>query len=174
MSGDSKLEGDWDKAIVSLSRMGEIVTKAAKLGMLQGGRIIEAALVGHIESQDLGWEDLDPAYKKYKERKNLSNQIWIATSTTMQNITTEKSKDGSEVFVGVKREAPRKDGQDPVLIAWVMEFGSSDGTISARPLFRPTFKEKEAEVQRQIEKQIQKALQKLSVEGWERLGSGGS
>lgn len=133
--------------------------------MLQGAYIIEEGLVGHIERQDLGWKALDPAYKTWKERKKLSNQIWIATSTLLNSITVQVEKDGEEITVGANRKAPGKDGEDPVLVARVHEFGSTKRGIDERPLFRPTYREKFPEIYKIVHGKIEDYLEKLVAEG---------
>lgn len=155
----SKLEGDWNKVVRNLDKLGTKVVEAGQLGLQQSAMTIEAAVVKHIVNQDLGWKALDPAYKKYKEKKGLSNQILIATSTLVNSVTTKQSADKMEAFVGVLRQGKkRKDGTAPVVIAAVHEFGSPKRGIPARPYLRPTFKEQLPKVQELVKKSLKKAL----------------
>jgi len=77
----------------------------------------------------------------------------------MQSITTELAGDRLSAFVGVLRSGKRKDGEPPVLIAEIHEFGSHARNITARPLFRPTFKEVQPDVERGYKKAIREALE---------------
>ena len=90
---DPLLYGDWEKALKVFSKFGDVVLDGARLGMKQGALMTEAALVGHIEKQDLGWRELSKSYAAYKKRKNLSNLTWVATSTTLNSITTDIQKE---------------------------------------------------------------------------------
>ena len=161
MSGESKLIGPWEKVLKDMDKVGKTVLEAAQLANLQNAHVLERTIVKHIENQDLGWKKLDPAYKKYKERKRLSNQILIATSTLMNSITVQITKDKLGAFVGVLRLSKRKDGKPPVLIAAVHEFGSPARGIPKRPYLRPSFKEKEAEMRERYKKLISKALEEV-------------
>ena len=151
---ENKLTGNWDKAIKDMSRLNEKLMEAAKLATIQSAHMIETALVGHIQKQDLGWKGLSEPYKQYKKAKGLSTQIWIATSTTMQSITTQIRSGGKEAFVGVLRKG--KGGQ--VLIAAVQEYGSPARNIPARPLFRPTLAEQQPKIKKHFEAKLQKVL----------------
>lgn len=155
---DPLLYGDWEKALKVFSKFGDVVLDGARLGMKQGALMTEAALVGHIEKQDLGWRELSKSYAAYKKRKNLSNLTWVATSTTLNSITTDIQKDSA--FVGVLRTAPGKDG-NAVNIAATIEYGSEKRNIKARPLFRPTWQEMEPKVNERIMKGAEKALKGL-------------
>lgn len=158
----AKLEGDWGKTLKLLEGVGQEVMEAAKKGLYQGGLLIEACIVGHLQNQDLGWEKLNEAYKAWKERKGLSNQIGIATSTMLNSAATIPLEDGSEVFVGFKREKKRPDGEDPVLIAEVFEFGSKRRNIPARPLLQPSFKETLPAAQNRVQVMVEKALKRVA------------
>ncbi len=159
---NSKLEGDWDKIIKSLDGAGHMVMEGARLGLHQGALLLEKAIVGHLQNQDLGWQALNAAYKAWKERKKLSNQIGIATATMMNSITTVVMKDGDEIFVGANRQKKRADGEDPVLIAEVFEYGSVKRNIIARPLMRPSFVQTIPQIQKRVEINIEKSLKKLA------------
>lgn len=158
---ESKLEGNWQAVLKKMDKIGDDVLEAAKLALHQNALVLERTIVKHFERQDLGWPKLNPAYKKYKTKRGLSNQVLIATSTLMQSITTQLSADGTEAFVGVLRTAPRKDGKKPVMIAAVHEYGSTKRKIKKRPFLEPSFKEKQQEFAKRYETKISEALAKV-------------
>lgn len=104
----TEMYGQWDLAEKFLTDLDEKIEAAARLSTIQGGRIMEAKLVGHMQSQDLGWKGLSAATLAYKKRKRLSNQILIATSSLMNSITIEVKGEGDEVFVGVLRRGSKE------------------------------------------------------------------
>lgn len=158
----SATTGNWDAVIKGIEHLDENILAAIKLATMQNCLMLEAALVLHIQNQDLGWKGLNPVYKAYKEKKKLSNQILIATSTLMNSITHEVSDDGLSGFVGVLRKAKgKKGGKNEVLIGAVHEFGSPSRNITARPLFQPTLVEKKQAVIDRYMKAVEKALQKV-------------
>lgn len=165
MSSGGKLSGNWGNALRTLENLGDTVTEAARLAMYQGGLIIEKTIKGHFDAQDLGWEKLSAAYLEYKARKKLSTDILRATNTLYASITTTKTSDGKEVFVGVNRKAGG-NGEDPVLVGAVMEFGRSDGRKpKARPWLEPSYKEAMPKVEERVQKQLDKALDEAARDG---------
>lgn len=156
----SELTGNWKRAKYVIDNLDKIAKEPLKRATQKSALQVEATLVKHIQNQDLGWKGLNPAYKKYKERKKLSNQIWIATSVTINSITTKILNKGLSAFVGVLRTAKSKDGTSEVLIAKVHEYGSTARNIPARPLFRPTFKEMKPQIIKNYQKALEKALAK--------------
>lgn len=102
---------------------------------------LEAAAVKHIQAQDLNWEKLSKAYQKKKEKLGQSEMTLVATSTYFRNITSKVGEDGMTAWAGVRRGVKTKEGEDVVDLAYVHEYGSEDGRIPARPLWRPVFTE---------------------------------
>lgn len=160
----SQLTGNW-KAFRKLSKnLGQsrsAIVEGAKLGLRQAALKVEARLVLHVQKQDLPWKPLSPAYKRYKQKKGLSTQILIATSTLLNSITSEVRGGGTSAFVGVLRKTAKKKGQDQVLIGQVMEFGSKKRNIPPRPLFKPTLEESTQEIGDTVAENIKQAIAKL-------------
>lgn len=158
----TQMFGDWDAAEKFLSKLADHIEDTIKLTNIQNARDVEAALVSHIQHQDLGWPALDPIYKRQKKQKGLSTNIMIATSTLMNSITIKVIDDGAEVFVGVLRKTRAKNGSPAVLIAAVHEFGSSKRSIPPRPLFRPTLTEKKEVMVKRLKVNLQNMIAKFT------------
>ena len=153
--------GDWNRVNSDLKKLNENIGKALETSFWQAGLMIEAQLVLHIDNQDLGWKNKE-SYTASKIAKNLSENVWIATSVLQQSITTVNVKPGKEVLVGVLRNGgKRKDGASNVLIAAVLEYGSPARGISPKPLFAPTLKEMTPKVEEHIMKSIDKVLKEV-------------
>lgn len=160
---DNKLTGDWKGVAEGLKSCNDAIRDGIKKATRKNAYILEAALVKHLQNQDLKWTALNPLYKKWKERSKLSNQILIATSTMMNSITTQMIDGDMGAFVGVLRTAAgRKRGKGkapkPVLLAAVHEYGIG---VPKRPLFAPTFKEKEKELSDNYTAAITKAIESV-------------
>lgn len=161
----SEMTGDWKRAEYVVKNFTKLARKPLIKATAKSAQIIEATLVKHMQNQDLGWASLSAAYKKFKERKKLSNQILIATSTLMNSITHQIVDGGLGAFVGVLRTAKGRDGKQEVMIAAVHEFGSGVRNIPARPLFRPTFKEVKPMVLKIYQKALSDALATVAKGG---------
>lgn len=164
---DSKLTGPWETVPDALREVNNAVRAGLKKATARNLRTLEATLVKHIQNQDLGWASLNPIYKKWKERNKLSNQIWIATSTTINSITTQLTDGDVGGFVGVLRQtraAKKRGGKAKVAslasIAAIHEFGIG---VPKRPLFAPTLEEKGQEMQDNYINAVLKALNSLAV-----------
>jgi hypothetical protein len=142
MAGKSvELSGDW-------SRLKQVLNQAAPKMKAESRRTIgrqlhkiEAKVLGHIDKQDLEWDELSPAYAASKAKKKLSPDILRATNQMYSNITTAQEGSFSGA-VGVKRGVKSKDGEELTDIALIHEQPEDDGTkIPARKLWKPTFDE---------------------------------
>lgn len=155
----SQMDGQWKELEDDLRGIGARLTANLQLTTAQNAEIVRKSLVKHIQNQDLHWAKLNPRYLESKRRRRLSTAILIATSEFMQSITTQMSSDKLSAFVGVLRNAKRKDGEPGVLIAELHEFGSKARNIPARPLFRPTFAEIKPEVTDRFKAAIKEVLE---------------
>lgn len=155
----SQMDGPWKELEDDLRGIGARLTANLQLTTAQNAEIVRKSLVKHIQNQDLHWAKLNPRYLESKRRRRLSTAILIATSEFMQSITTQISSDKLSAFVGVLRNAKRKDGEPGVLIAELHEFGSKARNIPARPLFRPTFAEIKPEVTDRFKAAIKEVLE---------------
>ena len=155
----SELNGPWKNLESDLNGFGLKLTSRLQLATLQNAELVRKVLVKHLQNQDLSWKPLDPEYLASKKRRRLSTATLIATSQLMQSITTDLSGDRLSAFVGVLRSGKRRDGEPPVLIAEIHEFGSHARNIAARPLFRPTFKEVRPDVENGYRKAVHEAVE---------------
>lgn len=161
---ESKLTGPWKEIARGLKGADDAIRAGIKKATAKNAYMLEAALVLHLQNQDLKWPALNPLYKKWKERKKLSNQMLIATSTLMNSITTQFFDNGMGAFVGVLRQTAgkKRPGQSkavkPVLLAAVHEFGIG---VPARPLFAPTYAEKAKEIEENYIKAITKSIDEV-------------
>jgi len=156
-----QFHGQWDKVHDDLNNLADRISKQLKLATAQNVEVTKSALVKHIQNQDLKWKKLNPKYKAWKKKKGLSTATLISTSELMQSMTTKIASDKLSAFVGVLRSGKRKDGEKPVLIAAVHEFGSKKRKIPKRPLFQPTFSETKDQAVNRYKQAIFKALKSV-------------
>lgn len=156
---NTRLTGNWAGTIAGLKNLEGTLRQELKKTVLMNARVVEAALVLHFQNQDLGWKPLNPLYKKMKQKKGLSEQILIATSTMMNSITVDSRENGNQAFVGVNRQAKGKDGASRAMIGAIHEYGSAKRGIPPRPFLRPTLAEKKDEIIQNFIKTIEKTIQ---------------
>lgn len=154
----SELTGNWDEVEQDLKMLNHSLKHNVQIATAQNAEIVRKGLVKHIQNQDMGWDKLSEKYKLQKKKKGLSTAILIATSTLLQSITTKLSTDKLSAFVGLLRTGKRKDGEDPVLIGEIHEFGSKKRNIPSRPLFRPTLAERKNEVVKRYKDAVEKTF----------------
>lgn len=159
----SRMDGPWKDLEQDLNGIGARLTANLQLTTAQNAEIVRKALVKHIQNQDLQWAKLNPKYLAYKKGNRLSTATLIATSEFLQSITTQMSSDKLSAFVGVLRNAKRKDGEPGVLVAEIHEFGSRARNIPPRPLFRPTFAEIKPEVADRFKAAIKEVLETVGT-----------
>lgn len=99
----------------------------------KNGRIIEGGIVGYIQGQKGSWKPLSKRYLEYKLKHGHSEQILIMQSILLRSVKYQKI-DWSQGFVGVNRHEPKKNYD----IGWIMEYGSRDGRVPARPYVEPS------------------------------------
>ena len=131
--------GDWTRAGKIVNALRNEAIKSREIALKRMGLSAEKIAKGHISAQDLKWTALTPKYKAQKVRKGMSENILVATSSYFQQITSWTS-DGT-VYVGVKKVARNRAGQELANIAAVHEYGSVTANIPARPLWKPTLSE---------------------------------
>lgn len=116
----------------------------------------------HIREQDLEWEELSDDWKREKEEQGYDPRIWIARGLLRRNIKVVKRGEANYTLeIPPSPEYP--NGTAVRTVMFVLEFGSLDGTIPARPLFRPTKREVEERLvteTRKANKRILRALTK--------------
>ena len=152
-----KLIGDWDHVTDVLHNLNSAIKKAGLKASIDAALFAEGAAKKHISRQDLGWYPLKPSTIAAKIRKGQSTNILVATSTMFQAITSFNN--GRTAYVGVKRTAKTRDGDDLHNIARALEYGSKNGNMKARPLWRPV--RKETKIFLKDGKIVQKELRRL-------------
>lgn len=137
MSSFKKI-GNWDLAGMMTDDMAKNIEKSNKIVLGQIGAETERGIVLWIEKQPSIWPRNNDKYKKWKEDHGFSNLILRKTSTLINSITSKLEY--PKVFVGVKRGATYKSGEEVANVAAIMEFGSVARNIPARPYLRPVFR----------------------------------
>ena len=134
-----KLTGKWNLVNAITKNLEKVGNEAMKEGLMKVGLFAEGKAKSHISKQDLNWKPLNQDYKRRKERDGFSTNTLVKTSAYFQAITSYVQ--GKNAYIGVKKVARDKEGNEIANIAAVHEFGSSKQGIPARPLWQPTIKE---------------------------------
>jgi hypothetical protein len=151
-----ELTGDWDSLKRVLKSAAPKVRSESRRAIGRQLKKIEAKVLGHLDSQDLGWEELSEKYAARKEQKGLSPDILRATNQMYSNITTVHESD-FEGGCGVKRGVKTDGGDEVTDVALIHEQPEDDGkVIPARKLWKPTFDE--------LKPDIEKALKGIAIE----------
>lgn len=88
----------------------------------------------YIYNNYKNWEPLSIGYYEYKKKKNLSLNMWEATSLLKDSITYWRSNNVWVVGVNRRKYYPDTLVKVHTVIRW-MEYGTNK--MPARPLFRP-------------------------------------
>ena len=143
--------GDWSRAGVALRGLSKNMTSVFTAVVDKDGEMIRERLVGHIDSQDLGWTPLADSTVILKG----SSKIYVETGTLKNNLKVRKISApsmGYSIFIGANPWTTNKDGTKlSDLMIW-LEYGTS--RMPARPLIRPTWDE----VKSQVKADMRKAL----------------
>lgn len=131
--------GDWNKVKELCSILGQEMQKAEDICLQRFALKTEALAKTHMSTQDLGWKRLKAATIARKVRRGESENILIATSTYFQSVTSWV--DNGTAYAGVKKTVTYGDGEKVENIAKLHEYGSKNGNIPARPLWKPTWDE---------------------------------
>lgn len=134
-----KLTGKWNLVNAITKNLERVGKEAMQEGLSKAGLFAEAKAKSHISKQDLGWVPLNQKYRDSKERQGFSTNILVKSSAYFQAITSYTQ--GKNAYVGVKKIARDKDGNEIANIAAVHEFGSDKMNIPARPLWQPVLQE---------------------------------
>ena len=149
-----KQYGDWAKAgavLRGLSSSGH-VTAAFRATVDKDGKMICDKLVGHIDSQDLGWK---PLAEHTIELKHGNSTIYVETGTLKNGIRARRisaPSNGYSLFIGCAPQAHNKDGSKLSDIMVYLEYGTVHNP--ARPLIRPTWDEVKAQVKDDMRKTL--------------------
>jgi hypothetical protein len=155
------LTGDWEGFKKRLNTFSRRLVTNVERATAENLQMVEAAVVGHLVSQDLRWKPLSARYLKRKLGKKtggrLSEKILIATGQYRRSITSEQFNP-FEGVVGVKKTQKYAGGEKVANIGLVHEFGTRDRRIPARPLWKPTTEELEERVVENYGKALKGAL----------------
>jgi len=165
------LIGDWNRVTDRLGNIGRRIKDSCGDAMSEGIALIEKTVVKHIDNQDLDWPPLSDKYARYKERtrsgkwrrkrrkagksspRRLSEKMLIATGAYRNAITSHKiSPFHGEV--GVSRQEAYDDGEKIANIGQIMEEGTRDGRIPARPHWEPSAEAVESKIEKRFEKAL--------------------
>ena len=149
--------GQWSLAKRLTAGIGKDIESANKDAMKLIGLEAEKFMIKYIKDQPSDWPALNPEYKAYKmgirkgsyssikTRKlkkggtQYSEKMLFRTSTMWNSI--KSAFNFPTVFIGVKREVKykAKDGEEEVAkIAAIMNYGSAERNVPARPYLEPT------------------------------------
>lgn len=169
------LIGDWNRVVDRLGNIGARIRETCGAAMSESIALVEKTVVKHIDNQDLGWPPLSKKYARYKERtrsgkwrrkrlkagkatpRRLSEKMLIATGAYRNAITSHKISP-FEGEVGVSRQEAYDDGEKIANIGQIMEEGTRDDRIPARPHWEPSAEEVEGKIEKLFEKGLVKAF----------------
>ena len=89
-----------------------------------------------VRKQKFKWKKLSPEYLAKKKREGLDTRIYLATRDYINKGIEYRKKDGF-IFVGPKEGTHKPSGLTYKQLARILEWGTWDGRIPARPLWRP-------------------------------------
>jgi hypothetical protein len=136
-----ELTGDWKQLKRVLDNASPGLRKESRRAIGRQLKRVEAAVLSHIDEQDLDWAPLSEAYAERKEKAGLSPDTLRASNQMYSNITTAQENDFSGA-VGVMRGVKTGEGEELTDIALIHEQPEDDGKIiPARKLWKPTYEE---------------------------------
>lgn len=145
MSSNSSLMGGWDVVGRTFNEMQRTIDKVGDEPMKQCAEAYLEKLKSKMAGQEFPWTPLSASYVAYKKKKGLDSRMLIATGEYLEKLKVGKSKGtskGASLFVGADpSDIHTPSGLSMEKIAGIMEYGSSNGNIPARPHFRPTWEE---------------------------------
>lgn len=130
--------GDWRIAERTLRRLGRrgTLVSAFKVTIDECGELIRERLIGHIDSEDLGWKPLSSRTIALKG----NSKIYVESGTLKDNIKVERINSGDySIFIGSGGTNEPRTGKSTKDVLVLMEYGTSK--MPARPLVRPTWEE---------------------------------
>lgn len=146
MTSGVSFTGNWGSVSKVVKSLNANMNTARRMSLQHWALYAESTAKGHISFQDLPWAELSPDWLEHKVRHGLSEDIYVATSSYFQSITSYVDMKTFTAFAGVKRGVYEADGTEIVNIAELLEFGFLEypflvGGLPARPLWQPTFEE---------------------------------
>ena len=139
-SSGKYLYGDWAKAGAILRGLanGQILP-AFEAQLKADGELVLKTILGHINSQDLGWV---PLSEHTVELKGGSTTVYVETGFLRDNLKVRKVRapaNGVTFFIGADAWTTTLSGEKfSDLMIW-LEYGTDK--MPARPLIRPSWEE---------------------------------
>jgi len=151
-----------------LSQLEELIRLNLHKTMRQIGLQVERCARMHIQNQDLNWVALSDSWLAEKKKHGYSEQIYIMTSSYLQNITWQYTEAEFKLEVGLMRSAmwidPNTGHITPAYqIAFALEYGYDPKHIPARPLWHPVLEESRRSAQTKIGISIKKAFLEIEA-----------
>jgi hypothetical protein len=125
-----KLSGNWGGALQYLETLESRLKASIKAGLRDVAARYERAVREGWKGESVPMRPLEPSYIQSKIQKGLDRRKLIATQTSLKSLGFTSSSPWS-IAVGV---TALKKGEPYMLDN---EFGTADGRVPARPLFRP-------------------------------------
>lgn len=142
----SKLIGDWERAGRILNEKMNTFHLIGDEPLQECAELYLETLKKNIDSQALKWEPLKEEYLKRKKSLGLDTRTLISTGSYLGSLRVHEVKTGGidkkSVFVGgSKFDKHEPSGLSMSDMGAILEYGTKDGRIPARPHYRPTWQE---------------------------------
>lgn len=141
------IEGDWQKAIYLTDNISNSISK----GYEKGSRIFSTLVLNKVRNAlrsgrppsggGVYWPPLSKSYIERWNSKYPGHSIYNLTGTYLRSIGIHKYK--SRTIIGLpykNKPGNRRSSLTLVQVAIILEYGSRNGTIPARPLWKPSLK----------------------------------
>jgi hypothetical protein len=115
-------------------------SKEAYLFLVEEAYRFKSELIRAIEEQSIDWPPLSPGYKSYKRKKGLDPRMLIATRRLINSFIVRQDLMNLRVIVMVDPNAHYEGNLSVAFIDKILEYGTMDGRIPARPHWRVVVK----------------------------------
>lgn len=162
MEAEFKFKGDIGMIGRTLTQSVDHVDKIGEELAKSNAEIYHKALIDNITGQKLSWRPLTPSYLAGKGVLGLDTRVLIATGEYLGSIDIRKVKQGGDKIryhVGVDPDATHSGGLNMGVLALVMEYGTADGRVPARPHYGVTWN--------QVRKQVRNNCLKYGRQIWQ-------
>lgn len=146
--------GEWTRAGIALKFLSTEIAKRSEKQLMEDAKEIKDKLVGHIDSQDLGWK----ALSEDTIRQKGNSKIYVESGYLRDNLDVRRVK-GDTVFIGASFGKKHPSGVQFSDLMNFHEYGTS--SIPARPLIRPTWEEVEPQVRKNWEDMLKRIFREL-------------
>jgi hypothetical protein len=156
-----------------IERLEPLMREALKKSLGEIGEILQGEAVKAIQTQtppgDAVWPSLQEWYVKWKTRKGYSDQIYIMSSTYIQNITWKLAETpvDFQLVVGLMRSlGPGAEGNLPTWqVGQILEWGweQFNTRIPPRPLWQPLLQTRKRSIQTRIGTAIYWSAKKIAA-----------